>query len=117
MDFSLNDEQKMLIETVRRFIAEECHPLEDEIESQGFLDKAKAQALHDKAKALGLYGMNMPAELGVADCPIWIAFCAKNNLVTPQTSSFDALLATCMNRFCIAKGNRSTGGSNLLWKG
>ena len=64
MDFSLNDEQKMMIETVRRFIAEELQPLEDEIENQGFLDNAKAQAIHDKAKALGLYGMNMPAELG-----------------------------------------------------
>lgn len=64
MDFSLNDEQKMMIETVRRFIAEELKPLEDEIEDKGFLDPAKAQAIHDKAKSLGLYAMNMPAELG-----------------------------------------------------
>ena len=64
MDFSLNDEQRMLIDTVRRFIAEECHPLEDEVEAQGFLDPHKAKALHEKGKALGLYGMNMPAELG-----------------------------------------------------
>ena len=47
MDFSLNDEQKMMIETVRRFIAEELQPLEDEVENQGFLDKAKAQAIAD----------------------------------------------------------------------
>jgi len=64
MEFSLNDEQKMMIETVRRFIAEELKPLEDEIEDKGFLDPAKAQAIHDKAKSLGLYAMNMPAELG-----------------------------------------------------
>ncbi len=64
MEFSLNDEQKMLIETVRRFIAEELKPLEDTVENQGFLDNATAQALHEKAKALGLYGMNMPIELG-----------------------------------------------------
>lgn len=64
MDFSLNDEQKMMIETVRRFIAEELKPLEDEIEDKGFLDPIKAQAIHDKAKSLGLYAMNMPAELG-----------------------------------------------------
>ncbi|MEN9887766.1 MAG: hypothetical protein RL758_2344 [Pseudomonadota bacterium] len=64
MDFSLNDEQKMMIETVRRFIAEELKPLEDEVEDQGFLDPAKAQAIHSKAKSLGLYAMNMPAELG-----------------------------------------------------
>jgi len=64
MDFSLNDEQKMMIDTVRRFIAEELKPLEDGIEEHGFLDPAKAQAIHDKAKELGLYAMNMPAELG-----------------------------------------------------
>jgi acyl-CoA dehydrogenase len=64
MDFSLSDEQKMMIDTVRRFIAEECKPLEDELESQGFLDTARAQALHDKSKALGLYALNIAPELG-----------------------------------------------------
>lgn len=64
MDFSLNDEQKMMIETVRRFIAEELKPLEDELEEKGCLDHAKAQAIHEKGKELGLYAMNMPAELG-----------------------------------------------------
>ncbi len=64
MDFALNDEQKMLIDTVRRFIAEELHPLEDELENQGFLAREKAQALFEKSRALGLYALNMPAELG-----------------------------------------------------
>ena len=62
--FTLSDEQRMLIETVRRFIREECKPLEDEVESTGELSQAKAQALHDRARALGLYAMNMPAECG-----------------------------------------------------
>ncbi|MFC5522154.1 acyl-CoA dehydrogenase family protein [Polaromonas jejuensis] len=64
MDFSLNEEQKMMIDTVRRFIAEELKPLEDEIEEKGFLDQAKAWAVHEKSKSLGLYAMNIPAELG-----------------------------------------------------
>lgn len=64
MDFSLNEEQKMMIDTVRRFIAEELKPLEDEIENNGLLDPAKAQAVHEKSRHLGLYAMNMPAELG-----------------------------------------------------
>ena len=64
MDFSLNDEQKMMIDTVRRFISTECKPLEDELESHGFLDTARAQALHEKSRALGLYAMNMPPEWG-----------------------------------------------------
>lgn len=64
MDFSLNDEQKMMIDTIRRFIAEELHPLEDELEDQGFLAKEKALAVFEKSKALGLYALNIPVEFG-----------------------------------------------------
>lgn len=64
MDFALNDEQKMMIDTVRRFIAEELHPLEQTLEAHGALPRAQAQAIHDKARSLGLYALNMPAELG-----------------------------------------------------
>ena len=64
MNFALTDEQKMIIDTVRRFIKEELKPLEDEVEESGRLDKAKAAALHEKSKALGLYALNISAELG-----------------------------------------------------
>ena len=64
MDFSLNDEQKMMIDTIRRFIAEELHPLEDELEDQGFLTREKALAVFEKSRELGLYALNIPAELG-----------------------------------------------------
>ena len=53
MDFSLNDEQKMMIDTLRRFIAEELHPLEDELDEQGFLAKEKALDLALKALKTG----------------------------------------------------------------
>lgn len=64
MDFALNDEQKMMIDTIRRFIAEELHPLEDALENTGALPEADARRIHAKAKELGLYALNMPAELG-----------------------------------------------------
>ena len=64
MDFSLSDEQKMIIDTVRRFIKEELKPLEDEVEDSGRLDKVKAAAVHEKSKALGLYALNISTELG-----------------------------------------------------
>lgn len=64
MDFSLNDEQKMMLETVRRFIAEELKPLEDDVEEKGYLDEAIAQSIHRKGKTLGMYGLNMPVEFG-----------------------------------------------------
>jgi len=64
MDFALNDEQKMMIDTIRRFIAEELKPLEDPLENTGALPEADALRIHAKAKELGLYALNMPAELG-----------------------------------------------------
>lgn len=64
MIFTLNDEQKMMIDTIRRFIAAELQPLEDRLEADGALAHKTAQAIHDKARALGLYALNMPADLG-----------------------------------------------------
>ncbi len=64
MDFSLSSEQRMLIDTVRRFVKEELKPLEDEVEHKGYLEESIANLIHHKAKELGLYAMNMPAELG-----------------------------------------------------
>ena len=64
MDFELSDEQKMMIATVRRFIAVELQPLEDAVEQQGFLAAEKARAIHDKAKALGMYAINIPERFG-----------------------------------------------------
>ena len=64
MDFALNDEQRMMIETVRRFIREELKPLEDAIEESGQLDPGIARMVHEKSKALGLYALNIAAEYG-----------------------------------------------------
>jgi acyl-CoA dehydrogenase len=64
MHFGLNDEQKMMIETIRRFIAEELHPLEDEVENSGVLDPLKAKVIFEKSKSLGLYALNISEDLG-----------------------------------------------------
>jgi acyl-CoA dehydrogenase len=64
VDFSLSDEQRLLIDTVRKFVAEQLAPLEDEVERAGTLTPAQARSIFEKSKALGLYGMNMPTELG-----------------------------------------------------
>src|SRR5512139_2960083 len=52
MDFALTDEQRMLVDTVRRFVQTEQ------------LEPAKARALFEKSKALGFYAMNIPEEYG-----------------------------------------------------
>ena len=64
MDFALNDEQKMMIDTIRRFIAEDLQPLEAELEEQGFLSREKSLAVFEKSRELGLYALNIPAEFG-----------------------------------------------------
>lgn len=64
MDFGLNDEQKMMIDTVRRFVREELKPLEDALEATGELPRDTALAIFEKSKSLGLYALNIPAELG-----------------------------------------------------
>ena len=64
MDFALSDDQRMLLDTVRRFIREELHPLEGAVEESGELVPETAARIHRKAKALGLYALNMPTEYG-----------------------------------------------------
>jgi acyl-CoA dehydrogenase len=60
----LTDEQRMLVQTVRRFIDEHCKPLEEEVERDGMLDSARAQALLNAAQELGLYSMHVRTEFG-----------------------------------------------------
>jgi acyl-CoA dehydrogenase len=64
MDFSLSVEQRMLIETLSRFIAQELQPLEQAVEDAGQLAPEDSRRIHEAAKALGLYALNMPQELG-----------------------------------------------------
>jgi len=64
MDFTLTHEQRLLIDTVRGFIATELAPLEAQVEDAGVLDDALAGEIFNKSRELGLYGMNIPTEFG-----------------------------------------------------
>ena len=64
LDFALTEDKQLLVETVRRFVATEVQPLESEVEELGEIPKEKLRVLKAKAKSLGLYAMNMPAEVG-----------------------------------------------------
>jgi acyl-CoA dehydrogenase len=64
MQFDLTEEQTLLVSTLRRFVEAELVPLEDEVESAGRLDPAKARAIFEKSRALGFYAMNIPEEYG-----------------------------------------------------
>lgn len=60
MDFTLTDEQRMLVKTIRRFVYDELIPLEDDIEATGALDPAAARSIFEKSRDLGFYAMNIP---------------------------------------------------------
>ena len=69
MDFSLTDEQKMIQQTVRRFVERELMPLENEVlQSEGKyptgVEPELYHALQMKAKELGFWGINTPEEYG-----------------------------------------------------
>jgi acyl-CoA dehydrogenase len=64
MDFALTHQQKMLIDTVRRFIEQELMPLEVSVDSDNGIAPETARAIFDKSRDLGLYALNMPDELG-----------------------------------------------------
>src|SRR6188768_1069084 len=64
MDFTLSEEQRLLVETARRFVRTELMPLEKDLERTRALPPETARAIFEKSKALGLYAVNIPAELG-----------------------------------------------------
>ena len=62
--FAPPEDIRLVVDTVRRFVLAELRPLEDQVEAEGRLDPNLAKSVFQKSRALGLYGMNMPAELG-----------------------------------------------------
>jgi acyl-CoA dehydrogenase len=64
IDFSLPDDTRLLVDTVRRFVETEVHPFEDEVERTATVPVEALKTMKAKAQALGLFAMNMPAEVG-----------------------------------------------------
>jgi acyl-CoA dehydrogenase len=76
MDFSLSDEQRLIIDTTRAFVENELFPHEAEVEETGRLRPELRDELKGKAIAAGLYAANMPAEVGGAglDTLTWVLY-------------------------------------------
>jgi Acyl-CoA dehydrogenases len=64
MDFSLTDEQQLVIHTTREFVERELYPHEAEVERTGVLRPELLAELKAKAIAAGLYAANMPVDVG-----------------------------------------------------
>ncbi len=64
MDFGLNQEQALVVDTVRAFVETELYPLEKEVERSGAVPSELGREIQRKVIALGFYAPNIPAELG-----------------------------------------------------
>jgi acyl-CoA dehydrogenase len=76
MDFSLSEEQRLIVDTTRAFVGNELYPHEAEIERTGHLRPELVRELQKKAIAAGLYAANMPEEAGGAglDTLTWLLY-------------------------------------------
>jgi acyl-CoA dehydrogenase len=76
MDFSLSDEQQLIVKTTREFVQHELYPHEKEVEETGVLRDDLRRELKAKAIDAGLYAANMPVDVGGAglDTVTWTLY-------------------------------------------
>jgi acyl-CoA dehydrogenase len=76
MQFSLTDEQQLIVKTTGDFVRQELLPHEQEVEETGRLREELLRELKAKAIEAGLYAANMPAEVGGAglDPVTWVLY-------------------------------------------
>lgn len=76
MQFSLTEEQQLIVKTTRDFVQRELMPHEQEVEESGHLREELLRQLKAKAIDAGLYAANMPAEVGGAglDPVTWVLY-------------------------------------------
>ncbi|KPV43416.1 acyl-CoA dehydrogenase family protein [Alicyclobacillus ferrooxydans] len=72
MQLRLNDEQRMIQKTVRKFVENELFPLEAQVlrnerEGREGISKEQRKELQEKAKRLGFWGINTPEKYGGAE--------------------------------------------------
>lgn len=66
MQFGLNDEQEMIVSTVRAFVENEIYPHEAEVERSGTVPLELGEEIRRKVIDLGFYACNFPEEVGGA---------------------------------------------------
>ena len=64
MDFSLTDEQEMIVDTVRTFVDRELAPHEDDVERLGEVPPDLVKGIRRRSLDAGIYAANMPTEFG-----------------------------------------------------
>jgi len=64
MDFEASTEQKLVVDSVRRFVEAECYPHESEVERRDDVPPEVADRIRARALDNGFYAPNMPEEIG-----------------------------------------------------
>ncbi len=64
MEFGINTEQQLIIDTVRAFVEKELIPHEEEVEQSGQVPPDLADEIRRRSLQAGIYAANMPVELG-----------------------------------------------------
>ena len=96
MDFTLNEEQTMIVDMVRKFVQQEIVPLENNLDPDADeVDQNTYANLVEKTKAMGLYGLDTPPEYGGPDINM-----VTRTLIAIECSQHRAgLYAPCYNAF------------------
>ncbi|RLJ52004.1 acyl-CoA dehydrogenase [Litoreibacter meonggei] len=66
MQYGLNEEQEMIVSTVRSFVEKEIYPHEELVERTGEVPHEIAQDIKNKTLNLGFYACNFPESVGCA---------------------------------------------------
>ena len=65
MDLALSDEQKIIVQTIRRFMQEQIVPLEQDLDPDAyFLPPDLKRPLVEQVKSMGFYNLDVPAQYG-----------------------------------------------------
>jgi len=96
MDYDLTEEQRLIVEQVRRFVREEVVPLEAKLDPDASRVEPEDHArLVKRTKELGLYGLGIPLEFGGPDIDI-----VTQTLISMEISQHRAgLYSPCFGAF------------------
>ena len=120
MDFSIDDSQQMVVDTVRTFTERELVPHEDEVERTGQVRPELVDEIRSRAVDAGLYAANMPVELdggGLDDLTLamaerafgWTSY-ALQYIVARPSNILRACTGDQVGEYLAAHGARRAGG-------
>ena len=58
------DENELLLETIKKFMADEIYPHEEVVDKLGYVPTEIANQIETKSKEIGLFAANLPIEVG-----------------------------------------------------